>query len=295
MRETPATFDAHLLHCVELPWYKGVFAISVGAFLALFLMLFQPFGVSNYDPHFRIDLEFVVYMVGAGLTTTAALAASEFVLRPLLLPRPGRRSLLAWLAWDYLLAGSVAFLYYNFLGDWHDFSWRSYFGFLPDVWLVISFPVAGFLFYLRHEAVVTRLIHLSAAAPAAGASAPAEMLHLSSDNDKEVLVIAASDLLYLESQDNYVAVVHLHQGERRSRLMRSTLARMASLLPARCVRCHRSFVVNLDRVRTCHGNHHGLQLYVEGAEEAVPVSRAYARSVLEALGAPAPESPATAD
>ena len=61
-------------------------------------------------------------MLGVGFAVSVALAISEFVLRPLWLPAPGRRRTLCWLAWDYMLVGTVAFLYYNHLGDWHDFT-----------------------------------------------------------------------------------------------------------------------------------------------------------------------------
>ncbi len=284
MEHAATASDEHLLHCVALPWYKGVFVGAVGGFLTLFLVAFQPFGVSNHDPNFQIDLPFLVYMLGAGLAVTLALAVSEFVLRPALLPAPRRPQLLGWLAWDYLLAGTVAYLYYNYLGDWHDFSWASYLRFLPDIALVISFPVAAFIFYLRHQAVVARLVHLTSAAPQ---HTLPEMLHLSADNDREVFTVASGDLLYLESQDNYVTVVYLQQGRRQTRLLRSSLKRLEAMLPAICRRCHRSFVVNLAQVRACHGNQHGLKLHFAGGDETVPVSRAYAGPILAALGNPA--------
>lgn len=291
MEHATTASEDHLLHCVELPWYKGVFVTMVGAFLALFLIVFQPFGVSNHDPDFQIDLPFLSYMLGAGLAVAMALAISEFVLRPALLPAPRLAHLLAWLAWDYLLAGTVAYLYYNLLGDWHDFSWLSYLRFLPDVALVISFPVVAFIFFLRHQAVVARLVHLTSAGPQI--TSP-ELLHLSADNEREVFTIASGDLLYLESQDNYVTVVYLHEGRRLTRLLRSSLKRLEGMLPASCRRCHRSFVVNLTQVRACHGNQHGLKLHFAGGDEAVPVSRAYASIILAALGNPSAPTTATA-
>jgi hypothetical protein len=66
-------------------------------FLSLFPILRQPLGVSNHDPDFRIDLAFLADMPGVGLAVSAALATSEFVLRPLLLPAPRRHQLPAWL------------------------------------------------------------------------------------------------------------------------------------------------------------------------------------------------------
>lgn len=293
MEPAATASEEHLLHCVALPWYKGLFVASVGGFLTLFLVVFQPFGVTNHDPDFQIDLAFLAYMLGAGLAVTAALAVSEFLLRPVLLPAPRYAHLLAWLAWDYLLAGTVAYLYYNALGDWHDWGWASYLRFLPDVALVISFPVLGFYFYMRYQAVVARLVHLSSAGPRTPSS---ERLHLSADNERDLFTVAADQLLYLESQDNYVTVVYLHEGRRQTRLLRSSLKRLEAMLPAGCQRCHRSFVVHLPQVRACHGNQHGLKLLFAGGDDPVPVSRAYAATVLAALGTLArPDRTSTAD
>jgi hypothetical protein len=283
---TPASAvppDDALVHYFGLPFYKAVFCIAVGAFLAAFLLMFQPFGVSNYDPRFHIDLAFVLFMLGVGVAVSLTLAVSEFVMRPLVLPSPSRAQVFAWLAWDYLLVGSVTFLYYNYVGDWHDWSLHSWLAFLPDVALVISFPVAGFLFYIRHEALNHRFVHLAAAMPAQPSR---EVLRFTSDNDKEVVAVAAGDLLYLRAEDNYLAIVTaVTGGPPRSRLIRSSLKRIEAMAIPDLVRCHRSYLVNLARVSQCHGNRHGLQLHLHGGDTPIPVSRAYTDAVLAALGA----------
>lgn len=280
--EQPA-LDDWLIHYLELPRYKAIFVLSIGLFLCIFLLVFQPFGVSNYDPKFKIDFTFLGYMLGVGAAVTAALAASEFVLRPLLLPEASRRSLIGWIAWDYVLAGSVAYVYYNHLGGWHDLSWGSYLGFLRDVSMVVSFPIAGFLLYIRHAALASRFIHLT---PPAATAPSHERLQFTSDNGKDVLTIASGDLLYLESQDNYLEVVYLRNGERRSQLIRSSLKRIEARALPGLARCHRSFIVNLLQVRACHGNRHGLKLSLPGLDQTLPVSRAYTQTILDALGSP---------
>ncbi|MEZ5460688.1 LytTR family DNA-binding domain-containing protein [Dokdonella sp.] len=273
--------DDWLVHYLELPRYKAIFVVSIGLFLCGFLLIFQPFGVSNYDPQFEIDLDFVGYMLGLGGAVTAALAASEFVLRPLMLPAATRGSMIGWIAWDYVLAGSVAYVYYNHLGDWHDLSVASYLGFLRDVGLVISFPVAGFLLHIRHIGLASRFVHLTAT-PRGEPSQ--ELLQFTSDNGKDVLTLAAGDLLYLESQDNYLEVVYLLNGERRSQLIRSSLKRVEAMDLPGLVRCHRSFMVNLLQVRACNGNQHGLKLSLTSVDQPLPVSRGYTAAILEALG-----------
>lgn len=273
----------YLAHYFDIPRYQWLFALSIGVFVALFLLAFQPFGVNNFDPAFRISLEFVLAIATFGATITAAVAANEFLLRPLLLPRLSRRGLLAWLGWTFLLVSTVTFLLYNLLGDWHDFRWSSYLGFVRDVSMLISLPVGGFLFYIHHQWLKSEYVQLQAIHLA---TPRARLLHFASDNGKDQLAVALDDLLYLESQDNYVAVNRMEGGMRRSSLIRSSLKRLEdSLQEPLLLRCHRSFIVNLGRVRGCQGNRHGLKLAVEGADKPLPVSRGYTEAVLQKLGA----------
>ena len=273
----------YLVHYFGIARYQWLFALTIGAFITLFLLAFQPFGVNNFDPTFHIGLEFALAATAFGILVAATVAANEFLLRPLLLRRLNRGRLFAWLAWTLLLIATVVFLFYNLLGDWHDFRWRSYLGFIRDICMLVSLPIAGFLFYLRHESLKSEFVQLQAIRLATPA---ARLLHFASDNGKDQVSVALDDLLYLESQDNYVAVTWVQGGARRASLIRSSLKRLEEALDEPLLlRCHRSFIVNLGRVRGCQGNRHGLKLTLEGADREVPVSRAYTATLLDKLGA----------
>lgn len=261
---------------------KWIFAISVGLFLTLFMLAFQPFGVTNHDPDFRISLEFVTLLSAFGLTVTLILAANEFLLRPVLIRAPTLPRLASWIIWVYLLVGSVVFLMYNYAGGWHDFHWLSWLGFLRDVGMVISFPIAGFLFYLRHQALRSEYTRLVSNPPVSSD----RMLSFTSDNGKDPLLVAARDVLYLESEDNYVSIHYLENEIPRSHLIRSSLKRLEDLVDdPNLARCHRSFIVNLARVQSCRGNRHGLHLRLLGMSGVVPVSRKFTDHVLDTLQA----------
>ena len=282
MPQTDTSQD-YLTHYFDIARYQWLFALSIGVFVMLFLLLFQPFGVNNMDPTFHISLEFALAVGTMGVVVTATVAANEFLLRPLVLRQLTRRRLFAWLAWTLLLIDTVVFLLYNWLGNWHDFHWSSYLGFIRDVSLLVSFPVAGFLFYIRHEWLKSEYVQLLAihvANPSA-----ARLVHFSSDNGKDQVSVALDDLLYLESQDNYVAVNWMEGEARRASLIRSSLKRLEEVLEEPLlVRCHRSYIVNLARVRGCRGNRHGLKLTLEGTDRTVPVSRTWTGKILQKLG-----------
>jgi len=273
----------YLSHYFDIARYQWIFATLLGLYTVAFLLVFQPFGVNNFDPEFRIRADFLMAVCMMGLVVTTTVAANEFLLRPRVLPRLDRRRVIAWLVWTFLLVDSVVFLVYNWLGNWHDFRFSSYLGFLRDVSLLLSLPVAGFLFYIRHESLKSEYVQLRAIHMGAPA---ARLVHFASDNGKDRIAVTLDDLLYLESQDNYVAVTWSEGGVRRAHLVRSSLKRLEDELGEPLLaRCHRSFIVNLARVRACQGNRHGLTLTLEGADRTIPVSRSYTDTLLERLAA----------
>jgi hypothetical protein len=284
----PDSPEDYLVHYFDIARYKLIYILSISIFMVLFLLAFQPFGVNNFDPGFHISLEFLLIVTVFGLVVAASLTINEFLLRPLLIRKLTRPKLIGWLAWTYLLIATVVFLFYNFIGNWHDLRWSSYFEFILDLGMLFSIPLAGFIFFIRHESLKSEYVQLQSIHLAGPGS---KLIHISSDNGKDKISVAMDMLLYLESQDNYVAVVYLDKDQRRAVLIRSSLKRLgASIDEPSLIRCHRSFMVNLARVRSCHGNRHGLRLGVDGADNSIPVSRAYTESILQKLG-PQQEKP----
>lgn len=261
---------------------KWWFCAMTGLFISLFMIAFQPFGVTNHDPDFQINTFFVLLMLAIGVTVMVVLALNEFLLRARIIPSLTPSKLAAWLAWVYVLVGSVTFLLYNAAGNWHDFFFLSWLGFVRDVGMIITFPIVGYLFYVRHQALRSEYVRLQSNPP----ESSDRMMTFTSKNGKDPLIVSVRDLLYLESEDNYVSISYLENEQPGSHLIRSSLKRLEDqIVDTQLVRCHRSFIVNLSRVRSCRGNRHGLHLKLTGMSGIVPVSRKYAESILNSLQA----------
>ncbi len=102
---------------------------------------------------------------------------------------------------------------------------------------------------------------------------------------KDSLSISCTALLFIRSADNYVDVVFMEHGMIRHKLIRGTLKDMENLLTnlPQFFRCHKSYVVNLEKVLHVSGNAQGLKLQLPGIEEQIPVSRNYTTSIRERL------------
>lgn len=260
---------------------KRRLVISAGLFCTLFLIYFKPFGVTNYDPNFEVDLGFVLLMLSIGAAVSIFWAIAEFIIRPKVIKRLTNGGLILWLIFVHVLATTVIFIYYNLLGGWHDMYLSSYLGFLVDVAALMIFPVSLNLFYFKYSNLKSDHIKLSLDV----SDQEERKIFLESENKKENLYLNSDQLLFLESQDNYVAVWFLDK-ELKKRLIRSTLKKVeASVEHPFLIRCHRSFLVNLSNVVHVSGNNHGLELKIKSVDMSLPVSRNYVSAVREKVTA----------
>ncbi len=114
-----------------------------------------------------------------------------------------------------------------------------------------------------------------AAAPAT--AEPVQRLTFVSDNGRERVEADPGEMLFLASEENYVAV-HLQRGKLVRILLRGSLSRMEDDLGGRfprMFRCHRAYLVNLDKVQKVAGNAQGLRLTLPDVPETIPVARRY--------------------
>ena len=97
------------------------------------------------------------------------------------------------------------------------------------------------------------------------------------------LSIRRDNLVLIESADNYVCVYYINGDKAKKTMVRNTLGRVADHLNGtRIVRCHRSYMINLDHVQVLHRDKEGvfIELGIEGVPD-VPISRTYAQNITD--------------
>lgn len=95
--------------------------------------------------------------------------------------------------------------------------------------------------------------------------------------------IRSDALYYIESADNYV-VIYYKNGDKISKfLLRNSLKQIEdSLALPGIVRCHRSYIVNLARVKMLCRNKEGLEInFMTDGIPALPISKTYSAKVIE--------------
>lgn len=99
------------------------------------------------------------------------------------------------------------------------------------------------------------------------------------------LSVAKENLLYIESADNYISTWYLKNGQLKKQLIRITLKDLSQqLADTNIVRCHRSFMVNLDQIKVLRREKENLfiELGYPGLKE-IPISKTYGEEVLKRI------------
>ncbi|MEO1434330.1 MAG: LytTR family DNA-binding domain-containing protein [Bacteroidota bacterium] len=262
-------------------------ALFSGLFVAFFLMLFQPFGLSgNHIPNKYLVL------AGFGAITFVILLVDEFLIRPLFPLSGPQLTFGKWLIWTSWIILSIAignFLYVNSLYQFEGTTLALFLQFCFYTLAIGIFPcfVTGWINQARQtkrNLAEAEQLQLQLQVP------PEELrrIQIFAQGRKQVIELDLPQLLYLESQDNYVLVHFLSKDGYQKELIRSTLRfQEEQLAHPELIRCHRSFIVNVQQIDQVEGNAQGLRLHLRDHEQQIPVSRKYIpaiRAAVKSLG-----------
>lgn len=273
-------------------------SVGFGAFVGLFLLVFQPFGLDAWQTSAK-----TLKILGFGGVTLVVMLANVLLL-PVLWPTYFSDK--GWTVGKEIVR-IMAVVIVIAIGN------RLYLGWLLDQpisvsgWMwAIGVTVSIGIFPAVGSVVLDYIIQLKRYSLAAGAlpvhspiphsiptitgmndlleASPDSTVTLIADNEKDTLTMLFRDLLFIESSDNYCTIVYLKNGQVAKPLLRSSLSRLEKqIAQAHIVRCHRSFVVNLDRVERVTGNAQGYKLHLSNGQFQIPVSRQNSESIIAGL------------
>lgn len=104
-------------------------------------------------------------------------------------------------------------------------------------------------------------------------------------DDKSVLKFSVKkeSLLYIESAENYVSICYIDKGKVSKYLLRDTMKKMEETFSGtEIVRCHRSYMVNFEKVKVIRKDKDGLKLELDSPSAIdIPVSKTYVDNVMQ--------------
>lgn len=258
--------------------YWLLVSAGAGGFIALFLIVFQPFG-TVYWQHPLKNL----VLVGYGLVTFACLSVVSLVMPRLLKNWYAEEN---WTVGKEIV-GIVLILILISVGNWLYSQWffKSPFA-IKDLlrWIGVTVTVGIFpttvitlLDYTRlQRKYATDKLAIKTNTENQTMPASLETITLIAENLKDTFSLSPDELLFIESASNYSEVVFLKENYLQKMLIRSSLSRLEDQIQnSDIVRCHRSFIVNLKQVTKITGNAQGYKLQLKNVGYSLPVARRY--------------------
>ena len=262
-----------------------IFAVLSGLFITLFLIYFKPFNLhldTNENNVFQISF--------FGCITTIVLVFFLYV-SPLLLPnlfsdknwKVGYQIILILLIILVIATfNSIYSIYRNSI----PFSWDIYLLMLSRTCVLGIFPTA-FITFLDYNQKLKSNLNLASNILKNKKEFLKDSRHvthqISTDLKNETFSFIENDFNYAIADGNYTDICFLDENKLKKVTHRVTLLSFEIQLKevSSLVRCHRSYIVNLNKVKNISGNAQGLKLELINYSEIIPVSRKYIHIVKE--------------
>ena len=245
-------------------------------FALLFINLFQPFGSREWYPGVS-DTKYFAFSSLIILTGMLVVVISRVILTY----RSKQHSILYWHYGLWILAEIAAMsifytLFAHFFpkdGVTRDIS-ESFRQSLYNTALVLLLPYTISWLYFSWKEKSRLLMHME---QEKGADMRSKTLIPFRDEKGDLKIsIMQDNLLYIESADNYVTIYYLNKSGLAHYLLRNSLRWMEENLvkDTPLVRCHRSYIVNMDRVKILKKERGGLMLELDASDTPdIPVSK----------------------
>lgn len=250
---------------------KVFYILFFGAFITSFILLFKPFGFYNFDVSLIHKLAFVF-----GISSAASLTITSFVL-----PR-----IFSWffIEEQWNIGRQITFLlgfFVLFTGS----NWMCYKMLGIDQITVlsplsisgISFLLGVFpcvLFILISEQRYYRSLRKLDQRDISKEIKTDYDLHLFSSNKKLKYSYHSSDIICLKGCGNYYILYYGNKGSVKQQIIRNTLLSVEEIVNEKSfLRCHKSYILNCDKIDSVKGNSKDLKIYIEKLDFEIPISR----------------------
>jgi hypothetical protein len=259
---------------------KVIFFISAG--VLVFLMLFQPFDIALLP---KPDKYYLI--IGFGVITFLSLSLYLLFL-PSLFPKRfissnwNVKKEIFWNWWISFTILTAYFLYCKFLGVL-----KFDFNMVIKLILTAIIPISALIIINQNRMYRSRakLADEINKKLKDHKLRQEEIINFISDYQKDSLAIKVSLLLFIRSANNYIEVFWKEGDSVKNQMVRCSMAYSEELLKEYkfIVKCHRSFMVNINYIDRFEGNLQGYKLYFDKIDFPIPVSKNFASKLQELI------------
>jgi hypothetical protein len=255
-------------HLLDRKKNRWLLIIVTGIYVILFMNLYLPFNISRWYEKETVPLFLI--LSSFGLIGMVVLMISQLVIRDILNIRNVKLyGIILWFLVELTLLTITMFVIYGNINLKGVLLWNELFLTFKYTVLVLIIPYAGVLLYLYATQKGENINLLL--------NASNHLVRILDENGELHMAIDLDQLLYIKSADNYAAVYFIKDGKVRKELIRTTLKRLEIELDEYPIRrCHRSYMVNINKISISMKSSQGLTLELKDyPAENIPVSKNY--------------------
>ncbi len=257
-------------------------SITLGAFVFGFLSIFKPFGLQVLS-----DKELITLTSGYGLVTTGYLIIHSLIIGSFLNEKN-------WTVWKEIIntliiiamIGVCNFIYHAIYFK-QTIILIKLIGFQLETLAVSLLPISVIIIIKQNFLLKKYLQEAAEINRQKSGNLPEERheksVTISALNPKNNIIFNCNELLFIHAQDNYVIVHFIKESKYKKEIIRTTLKKTKDDLYEypNFYHCHKSFIVNLDKVINVSGNAQGLKLHFDYTNDIIPVSRQLHREFMD--------------
>ena len=251
-------------------------------FALVFINIYFPFGADRWFD--LTEFEFFTYSSLVILTGVLIVVISRIIMY-----HWGKKNIiylwqyLAWIAGEILLMALFYALFEKFvLEDFRDFTFLVKLS-ARNTALVLLLPYSVMWLYFSWRDKKQQIERMSDIQSVSDNTR--DMIPFYDEKSILKFSVKKENLLFIESAENYVSICYLNKGKITRYLLRDTLKRMEEKFSGTdIIRCHRSFIVNFEKVKVIRKEKDGLKLELEQEIPSVPdipVSKTYVDNVMQ--------------
>jgi len=269
---------------IEKKNHRILASILFSGFIYVFLLIFQPFGIS--------DIEYYkpIFIAGFSGITLIVLLFSFFILPAIF------KNLFDFDKWtikrnatfiiiQFLIITVFNWVYNSTIGkgitEQHSL---FYFVFITvSVGIIPTFFLIYFIeknLLLKNQYIATKFTKNIQHRTNISENSKIKLL---SQNNDETILIELNQLICIKSEGNYLKVFFLKENIIKSKLIRNSISKIEEqlIIFEKVKRCHRSYIVNLEKLEKMTGNARNLNLHIPNLDFTIPVSRSFPKEIFK--------------
>ncbi|WP_261510943.1 LytTR family DNA-binding domain-containing protein [Chryseobacterium paludis] len=258
-----------------------VSSLSAGILIYLFLIIFQPFDTDQFHHEHKYLLLFpysIIFGIFFYIINLLVLKINNWNVGNELIKIS-----------SILLLASIPSYFYNSLIishvqlDFVNYLYMLMYTFAIGIPISIIYVLSRYIYLKKdHENTAMRISAQLQETPIIDDDLSKKTLEISTGTSK--LEILEDDFIYAQSLENYCAVYYNENHTVKKVLLRISSSKLLNQVETHTIkRCHRSYIINLNKVKNIKGNAQGYKLSIEKIDLAIPVSRSYAPYVISLL------------